>query len=168
MNWDGSGKLYSYASNPTVGVMKTAINADIPGINANGPALNDASPSCFKPIGTTVIPPDATIYPALRPCFAYLATTDSKLLLDRSNFVNQSRIPETADRLTFLNSRYTQVIQSITSEEHFRSTNGDTGNLYNWADNRFNRSNGCEARLKQIEKQIELNQASLNVSKRFL
>jgi hypothetical protein len=168
MNWDGSGKLYSYSAYNTVGTMKTGINADIPGINATGPALNDASPSCFKPIVTTAIPPDVTVYPALRPCWAYLATTDSKLLLDRSNFVNQVRIPETAARLTFLNNRYTEVINSITSEEHFRSSNGDTGNLYNWADNRFNRSNGCEARLKQIEKQIEMNKASLNVSKRFL
>jgi hypothetical protein len=170
MQWDSSGKYYSYISYPTISAMKIGINADIPGLDATGPSSNDSSQSVFKQVSNfTAISPDATVYGAFRgPLDAYLATMDSKLLLDRSFFVDQSRMPETSNRLTFLLNRYTQIIGSITSEEHFRSTDGSTGNLYNWADNRFNRSNGCEARLKQIEKQIEMNQASLNVSKRFL
>jgi hypothetical protein len=165
--WSGDSKLYAYSIYSTVGSMKNAINADIPGINATGPASYDSVPSSFKPIGTTAVPPDAPIYPALRPCYANYNTMDSKLLLNRNAFVSV-RKPAVDARITFLNGRETQIKQHIIDEEHFRAANGSTGNLYNWADNRFNRSNGCEARLKQVEKVIEMNQASLSVSKRFL
>jgi hypothetical protein len=167
MFWDGSSNLYSYSLYTTVGAMKTGINQDVPGINANGSGSYDSIPASFKPIGPTLIPPDASVYPALRPCYVYASTMDSKLLLDRSNFVVEREVDMTT-RFSFLNTRYTQIVNAFTNEEHFRSIDGSTGNLYNWADNRFNRSNGCEARLKQIEKQMEMNLASLDVSKRFL
>ena len=65
-------------------------------------------------------------------------------------------------------TRENQIFQHVVDEELLRASDGATGNLYNWADNRFNRRNGCDARLAQIEKQIEANNSALEISKRII
>jgi hypothetical protein len=163
--WDSSAKYYDYVSYPTVGSIKAGINADVPGLDAFGGV--DASYSGFKIIGSTTIPPNASIYPALRPCWADYYTTDSQLLTLRDSSANV-RKTEVENRLAFLHDRTNQIRQHVLDEEYFVSASGSTGNLYDWANNRFNRSTGCEARLKQIEKLIEMNHSSLTISRMFL
>lgn len=167
LSWDGSGKSYTYTNYPLVSSMKSGINADIPGLDATGSWIYDNTPVGFKTATTTAIPPDASVYPSLRNCFVEYYTLDSKTLKDRQGFITD-RSSTLDDRINYLDTRETEIKGHIVSEEYFRSSDGSSGNLYSWADNRFNRSNGCEARLKQIEKQIEVNQASLGVSRRFL
>ena len=104
----------------------------------------------------------------LRDCIAHYYTMDSQNLNDRTSFVTE-RLENVNNRIIYLTDRMNQIKQHIIDEEYFMATDGtNTGNLYNWAANRFNRSNGSEARLKQIEKTIEMNQSSLSVSKQFL
>ena len=166
LSWDNGSKYYSYGSYPNVGAMKTGINSEIPGLNAMG-GFSDSSVSGFLLTSTTAIPPDADIYAGLRPCSADYYTIDDQLLKVRDSSANARLVLDTA-RLVFLSDRTDQIKQHVIDEEYFRSTSGATGNLYDWANNRFNRSTGCEARLKQIEKLIEMNQAALNVSRMFL
>jgi hypothetical protein len=54
------------------------------------------------------------------------------------------------------------------SEEILRTSTGDPGDLYTWANNRFNRRQGCYARLKQIEQQIASNQSALSINKSLM
>jgi hypothetical protein len=167
LSWDGDSTFYNYTPGMTVGSIKNDINRDVPGLDATGNNEFDSSSVGFKIISTTAIPPDASVLPSLRDCYANYYTIDDKYLFDRQTFV-LSRKPVVDTRISYLNTRDLQIKQHVIDEEYFRSIDSSTGNLYNWADNRFNRSVGCEAKLKQIEKQIEVNQSSLGVSRRFL
>jgi hypothetical protein len=165
------GTSFSYSSYGNVTTMKSSINGAFPGLDATGNSIYDTSnPKGMIITGVTTIPPntDATLYSGLRECFVNYWTIDDKNLRDRSSFDN-TRIFQIEDRLNYLDIRENQIRNTFNSEEFFMSldTSGE-GNLYEWADNRFNRSVGCEARLKQIEKQIQVNQSGLQISKRFL
>jgi hypothetical protein len=159
---------YNTISPPTVTGLVTAINnANIPNITAT--VVTDST-IAFIPIISEYLPTYSSsfIYPSLRDCTAYYSTMDSQNLNDRASFVTE-RLEDVNNRIISLTNRMAQIKQHIIDEEYFMATDGtNTGNLYNWAANRFNRSNGSEARLKQIEKTIEMNQSSLSVSKQFL
>jgi hypothetical protein len=166
IDWDSSGKYYDYVTFPTMVSMKSAINGDVPGLDATGNSGFNSFGTGFQTVSLTSIPPDATVFPGLRECSVDYQTIDDMNLSLRRSFAG-SRLSEVSDRLTFLNQRKTQVLNHIIDEQYLRSTDGKTGNIYDWANNRFNRSVGCEARLKQVEKLIEMNQSSLGVSSRF-
>jgi hypothetical protein len=159
---------FPYSGYGTVLALKSAISA-ISGLDATGDSIHDSSnPRGMLLISTTAIPPDATLYSGLRECLINYWTIDDKNLRDRSSFDN-TRISQLDSRLTYLDNRENQIKSSFMSEEFFMSSDtSGTGNLYEWADNRFNRSVGCEAKLKQIEKQIQVNQSGLTVCRRFL
>lgn len=155
---------FYYNSYPTVGAMKTAINSLALGITASGNIAYNSLASGFQ--GSGSITPDATLHPGLRSCYVDYWTIEDNFLWDRLDYIT-NRYTEVTNRLAYLVTRQNQIKSTILSEEYLRATDGSTGNIYNWADNRFNRSNGCEARLKQIEKQIQMNQSGLQVSKRL-
>jgi hypothetical protein len=155
---------FYYNAYPTVGAMKTAINSTVLGISASGNAIYNSVASGFQ--GSGLIAPDATLHPGLRSCYVDYWTIEDNILWDRLDYVT-NRYNIISNRLAYLITRKNQIKSAILSEEYLRAIDGDTGNIYNWADNRFNRSNGCEARLKQIEKQIQMNQSGLKVSKRL-
>jgi hypothetical protein len=166
--WDSSHKYYSYDNYSTILAMKSSINYDIPGLDATGNSMYDTSTSRGLKIDTTVaIPPDGVIYSGLRECIVDFWTIDDKNLTDRSDF-DSTRIGLINSRLAYLPVRQTQIKNALANEEYLMSLDGSTGNLYDWADNRFNRSVGCEARLKQIEKMAQMNWSSLRVNSRFL
>ena len=45
---------------------------------------------------------------------------------------------------------------------------GESSDLYNWANNRFHRRQGCYAKLKQIEQQIASNESALQINQSFI
>jgi hypothetical protein len=147
--------------------MKSDINT-IFGIDATGDSTHDLSNSKgLKITDSTGISPDATVYSGLRENFVDYHTIDDKNLDDRKAF-DLVRITQLNDRLDYLNDREDQIRANMLSEESFMSSDASNiGNLYEWADNRFNRSVGCEAKLKQIEKQIQMSKSGLKVSQRF-
>ena len=158
---------FSYVSHSTIGSMKTAINGTIPYIDATGLDGYDAQGSGFVTgSGTFGALADATLQRGLRACTVGYYTIDDVFVSDRSSW-DVARLSVIGDRTSFIDIRELQIRNAILSEEYLRAPDGSTGNLYNWADNRFNRSAGCEARLKQIEKQMEMNQSSLDVNRRF-
>jgi hypothetical protein len=172
INWDSSGVYLPYTSyDYPYGVlaMKYSINTTIPGLDATGDSIHDSSnPKGIVITGSTAIPPDATLYSGLRECFLDLWTIDDKNLRDRSSYDN-TRIMQLDSRLRYLDVRESQIKSDFLQEEFLMSSDtSSTGNIYDWADNRFNRSAGCEARLKQIEKQIQVSQSGLQISRRFL
>lgn len=172
INWDSNNVYlpYSVYGNPWgVYALKYYINTNIPGLDASGASIHDSSnPQGLKIQAITNIPPDATIYSGLRECFLDLWTIDDKNLVDRSSYDNV-RIAQLDSRLNYLDVRENQIRNDFLAEEFFMSSDtSSTGNIYDWADNRFNRSVGCEARLKQIEKQIQVSQSGLQINKRFL
>jgi len=155
-----------YSTYTTIGTMKTAIDA-VPKLAVIGSSLYDSSKCSFKLASGSIVP-DATVYPGLRSNYVSYQTISDQILSDRTAFVSD-RSSEVNDRYLYLDgTRDEQIIQHIKSEELLRSSDGADGNLYNWADNRFNRSIGCEARLAQIEKQIALKQENLKINKRLL
>ena len=173
---DGTYRYYSYsdASNCTVAGMKAHIKSDFltRGLDTTGNTIYDFKPSGFKPIGSfsaqITIPPDAAFSACLRGCHCAYTTVDNSNLNTREIFSSATRKNILDHRNTFLTGRDSAIRGAILSEEYLRSTDSTLGNLYDWVDNRFNRSNGCEARLIQVTKQQEMNRSSLGVSSRFI
>lgn len=155
-----------YSTYTTIGAMKTAVDA-VPKLAVSGSASYDSSKCSFKLASGSIVP-DATVYPGLRSNYVTYQTLSDQILSDRTTFVSDRSSQVNARYLYLDGTRDEQIIQHIKQEELLRSSDGADGNLYNWADNRFNRSIGCEARLAQIEKQIELKQENLKVNKRLL
>jgi hypothetical protein len=158
---------FPYADYTTVAAIRTGING-LAGIVTHPIKTGaDTSRPPFK-FDSGFIPPDATLYPTLRPLTVYYPTISDEMLYDRTTFVHDRSDVVTA-RITYLDeTRQPQIINHIKSEEYLRATDGGTGNLYNWADNRFNRSQGCLARLRQTEKIIERNKSALAINKRLM
>ena len=71
------------------------------------------------------------------------------------------------NRLTFLSFRENQIISDVTNEEYFRTAQGCTGNLYNWADNQYNKVSGSFSKKSQAGKQQNVNKSSLEVNLRI-
>lgn len=164
-NFYVDGTPFPYITYPLISNMKTAINAFAVGVAATGNTFYDSYAAGFR--GSGIINPDATVYPGLRPCIISYYTINDKSLGDRTSFYT-NRTTQLNNRKTFLYNRESQIFSDVLLEEYLRASDGATGNIYNWANNRFNRNNGCEARLKQIEKQIQMNQAGLQVNKNQL
>jgi len=168
-------QYYPYSSFSTVLDYKTVIkNGDglslipIPGLDATGDIVNDSSsPIGFVLTPITAIPPDATVYSGMRDGYVYYWTVDDKNLIDKSSF-DTSRIDILNNRLAFLDLREAQIRSDVTSEEYLRSNQGCLGNLYSWADNRFNRSAGSSAKVSQVNKQQDTNSSSKEVNLRFI
>lgn len=179
---DATYHYYNYTSYLTVASIKSAINADLgsPNFFASGNPSFDSYPPGFAIIGSSgspipltvpntfkIYPDFSLILPSLSTCNVTYYTIDNQFLMDRISF-DTTRMANILNRESFITSRENQIKSNILQEELFMSSDASNiGNLYEWADNRFNRSVGCEARLKQIEKQIQMNNSGLTVSRRF-
>ena len=155
-----------YTNAPTVGAMKTAING-ITGFDATGNSIyNSLKPPFLLSSAFIPVPYDATIYPGLRPCAAFYETISDQQLMDRSNF-DSTRITDLINRNSQLTARYSSVKSLLESEGILMASDGQPGDLYAWANNRFNRRQGCEARLSQINQQIASNKSALKINNNF-
>ena len=169
--------LFSYADYPTIGQLKTALDSTI---NQHIPILVVTGDATFNSYSTgnllqttsdaTYIRNDATIYfAALRDCKVTYSTISDRNLTDRSSFIlDSSRLDMLTNRMAEIDLRETQIRAAILNEQYLMTSDGSSGAIYEWANNRFNRSNGSEARLMQIKKQIEVNNSSLGISKNFI
>jgi hypothetical protein len=160
LKWvDGYGShdiIYSYAIYPTVSSMKTGINLN-PGFDATGNIAYNAYPSLYE-TGTFAIDMTAEVFPGLKPCWVDYQTISDRYLSDRTSYDNL-RLTQLVSRFYYLdNVREEEIIQAVSAEELLRASDGDWGNLYTWANNRFNRVQGCEAKLYQIKQMIARSQ----------
>jgi hypothetical protein len=156
---------FLYSTYTNIGSLKTAIG-NVTGFGADGSSMYDSyAPSLLLADGTT----PATVYftSALRNLYVDYQTISDKNLADRTGDIS-SRDSTLSARMGYLSgTRDLELPSEAPLEQFLRSSDGGYGNLYLWADNRFNRRQGSNARLNQIEKQIEANQSSLNVNKRL-
>lgn len=161
---DYTGVSLPYTDYTTVLSMKNAIN-QITGLDATGsPVYNSRRSRAFLD-ATGSINPDATVYRGLDPCYVVYATIDEKILSDRTDYL-LVRDPLVISRYTYLDqTRDPQILRNFANEELLRSTDGGVGDLWTWANNRFNRRQGSEARLKQAEAILESNQSALEINK---
>jgi len=167
LNWDylsvPQSAVLRYADYSLISNMKTAING-LSGLSAVGSAVHDSSYSeSFLLTSSTSFSPDATIYPALRSTYIEYQTIADDLLNDRNTYITY-RDGTLSARDTFLSTREIQIKYDLGNEELLRDSDGTTGDLYNWADVRFNRRQGCEAKLKQMEALIMSNQSALTTN----
>lgn len=157
---------FPYVSYPLVSDMKTGIDATVTGVIATGPSIHDSSYCEAFRIGSGFL--DATIYSGLRDSCANYQTISDRIIDTRLPFA-RDRSDYLVERITYLDqTRDSQIINNLYSEEILRintgDSKGDPSDLYIWANNRFNRRQGCYARLKQIERQIESNQSALQIN----
>lgn len=158
---DATQLVLPYTGYPTVADMKMGIST-ITGLDTTGDPLHDASTMTYA-IGSGTIPAD--IKGGLRPLYVDYQTISDEILDLRSDFI-PLRDDTLADRRDFLNNtREDQIKDAVKNEEYFLSLDGGFGNLYIWANNRFNRRQGCDARLAQKEAQIAANESALGVTK---
>jgi len=160
-------KIFSYNNYPLVSDMKTGIDATITGVLVQGPVMYDSDFCEAFVLGSG--PLDATVYSGLRDTCANYQTISDRIIDLRLDFARDRR-DYLVDRIEYIDeTRQDQIISNIFSEEILRENTGDNkgdpSDLYIWANNRFNRRQGCYARLKQIEKQIESNQSALQINR---
>jgi hypothetical protein len=163
---DTVNHTYTYAAYPHVSNMKAAVNT-ITGLNATGPSAFDAGYSEAFKLASGDIVTSVNVYPALRSSYLEYETISDWLLTDR--------LPIATDRSGYLNTRTTyltlrdkQIRGHLLAEETLKTADGAPGDLYAWANNRFNRRQGCYAKLKQIEAQIASNQSALAINKSMI
>jgi len=162
---DSTALVYS---DSTVGYIKNIING-ISGFSTSGdPVYNDYSSAAFK-LNYSPINPNATVYYGLRDATITYQTISELTLNQRYSFAT-GRYPYLTDtRTTQLNTREGEIRNDLAAEEILKTeTTGVPGDLYTWANNRFNRRQGCYAKLKQIEQQIASNQTALNINKSLM
>lgn len=171
---DTTGRNYNYVAYPTVGAVKAAVNL-LPGVDATGAPIYESRASrAFRldnlgpyPQGFSPLI-DSTIYPGLRPLYVGYETISERILTDRTDFI-AARVPVIDPRIKYLDeTRGPQIYRDLGNEEILRSDTGDVGDLWTWANNRFNRRQGSEARLKQAEAIIASDQAAFQVNKGIL
>ena len=150
----------------TLGSLKTAIN-DMSGVDATGNSSYNSWTSRGIQIASGLISPDATLYLGLRECTVDYTTISDYILLSRIDYVTARKYQLTT-RIPGLITREAEIRSDVKNEELFSGVDGSTGNIYNWADNRFNRGNGCEAKLVQINAMIERNRSALAISRRLM
>jgi hypothetical protein len=150
----------------TIGEDKTAID-NITGIGVTGDSSWDSSQSKSFRLGSGLITPDASVYTALRPCYVTWPSISDMLLTDRLFFA-VARRDFISDRNTYLISdRETQIKDHVTDENLLRNSLGAPGDIYSWANARWNRRQGCEAKLVSTTKQIEVSQSAAQVNRSF-
>jgi hypothetical protein len=174
ISWDGDGtsnsRSFPFSAYSTIGSLKAIIDY-VPGLAVSGDPLKNPLPSILAP-GSGFINPTVSIYfspTPLRDLFVDYVTISDQILSDRTSFVN-ARISELNDRIGYLDTTRTpEIIRSVIREDFLSSSDGSNGpgNLYMWADNRFNRGQGCNARLEQLKKQMERNQSALAINQRM-
>jgi len=166
--WDQTGtpktKNFDYTTYTTVGTMATEMNK-FNGLNATGnPGYLSRYSKAFMNT-TGLIAPDATLYPGLKPCTVSYDTISDRIISTRIGF-DGSRIPQIDTRITYLDqTRESEIRNDLVAEQLLCTNTGDVGDLWIWVNNRFNRRQGCEAKLKQIEAIMESNQSALNLNK---
>jgi len=168
LTWGGDSTILLSYSNPlfyTIGDMTSYINTNVPGlISTSNYSYENA---CFQPVSISEVS-NSQLFAGLRDCTITYETIDMDNLNGRLNEVT-ARIATTQNRQTFLNTvRESGIIQNILSEESFVSQNGSTGNLYDWINNKFNRSTGSDAKLAQIQAQISRMQNDTKVNQKLL
>ncbi len=168
--WEITGdtyqEVYRYTDYNSVGAIKAVLNASAV-VSATGSAVYNSDLSEAFTLDTQLINPNATIKPGLRDAKVNYQTISERLLEDRTDFI-VARDLTLSNRITYLTSRVPQILSSIASEELLLDSDGNPGDLYTWANNRYNRRQGCYARLKQIEAQIASNESALNINKNFI
>ena len=126
----------------------------------------NSAPCCSGDIDTT-----AAIYRGLRGSTVAYQTISDKLYIERIHFA-RDRSSALTGRAAYLELREPEIRNNFKAEEILRNNTGDNmgdpSDLYIWANNRFNRRQGCYARLKQIEKQIESNQSALQINQNLI
>jgi len=163
-------KTYTYVSHPLISDMKTAIDS-ITGIDATGNSLYDSENAGAFSIDSGLIDTTAAIYRGLRGSTVAYQTISDKLYIERIHFA-RDRSSALTGRAAYLELREPEIRNNFKAEEILRNNTGDNmgdpSDLYIWANNRFNRRQGCYARLKQIEKQIESNQSALQINQNLI
>jgi len=159
-------KIFTYDNYPLVSDMKTGIDTTVTSVLVQGPAIHDSKYCEAFVMGSG--PLDATVYSGLRDTCANYQTISDRIIDLRLDFARDRR-DYLVDRIEYIDeTRQDQIKSNIFSEEILRENTGDNkgdpSDLYIWANNRFNRRQGCYARLKQIEKQIESNQSALQIN----
>lgn len=163
----GPSFTYRYADYLTVGLLKAGIDS-ISGMDVTGPLWFDSSASASLRLASGAINPDATVFPALRDCYVAYQTISDRLLNNRLSF-EVSRDLELGNRHSYLtNVRELGIKTGLVREALLRGSDGLPGDLYGWADNRFNRRQGCEARLNQATQMMGSNKSALTVNQRLL
>lgn len=155
---------FLYADHTDVADMKASING-LTGFDATGNNIYDTVISAFKLNSSEYLNPRVSVYPGLKPCFVDYQTISDRNLTDRTDYI-VSRINQIDYRLGYLEgTRKSEIIQTAVNEELFRATDGGWGNIYIWANNRFNRVQGCESKLVQIKSLIARNKSALTVNR---
>lgn len=162
---DTSQEVYTYVDYPLVSDMRSVLNSSAVVDATSNPAYDSKYCRAFIPT-TQLINPDATVYPGLRDATVAYQTISDKLLTDKITF-STDRSNFLLNRINYLDSRKTQIENDIFVEKILHD-GGVPGDLYVWANNRFNRRQGCYARLKQIEQQIISNKSALLINKSFI
>jgi hypothetical protein len=156
-------QTFRYADYITIGSMKTSIGS-ITGFDTTGNSSFDSCNSESFRLSSGLIDPYVDIYPALRSCYVTWQTISDQMLTDRVNFATDRSSLIQARNSYLINTRQPQIMSHVVDEGILRDSSGGPGDLYTWANNRWNRRQGCEAKLKQIEKQIEANQSALAIN----
>jgi hypothetical protein len=170
--WEISGdtyqEVYRYNDYNSVGAIKAALNSSAV-VSATGSAIYNSNISEAFVLTTQYINPTAIVTPGLRKATVTYQTISDKLLDERLAFINPplGRDSTLSIRISFLETREPQLYNSI-SNEGLLLDGGDPGDIYAWANNRFNRRQGCYAKLKQIEQQIASNKSALDINKSFI
>ena len=163
---DTTQEVYRYVDYNSVGAIKAELNSSAK-VSASGSAFYNSNPSEAFELKTEYINPTADIKPGLRRAYVTYQTISERLLDDRTSFILNRDDPILSDRIDFLETREPQLYNSIASEGLLLD-GSDPGDIYAWANNRFNRRQGSYAKLKQIEAQIAANESALEINKNFI
>jgi hypothetical protein len=156
---------FPYSTYPLVSDISTAVNLT-PGFSATLYSPPTDYASAFRPT-TGQVNLTAYLYQGLRDCYVNYQTISERLITPRIAQTIE-RDSTLSGRISYLPTREGQIKLDIEDEQILRTSTGDPSDLYAWANNRFNRRQGCYARLNQIQQQILSNQSALNINRIFL
>lgn len=157
-------KAFDYGTE-TIYDLKASINNSMASLMAYGPSLYDADFAASFNNATGFIFPSANFSRGLRDCTVAYQTISDRILNNRDSS-DTVRIGYLTDRTDYLGlSRENQIKNDVVTEQILRNSDGGPSDLYVWANNRFNRRQGCYSRLNQIQQQIASNQSALNINK---
>jgi hypothetical protein len=160
------GRTYVYELQ-SVGDIINNINNQLPSLYATGYGLDSDLAASFL-LASGPISPNVDLYRGLRDCTVAYQTISDRLLVNRQD-ADTTRIEYLTDRTDYLNLlREPQIKSHVAAEHILRNDDGSPSDLYIWANNRFNRRQGCYSRLNQIQQQMASNQSALNVNKTLI